>query len=150
MVYGVLGFTCDKSSDVTQEAIRSAYRELAFKYHPDKDKSEGSTARFQKISAAYIILQDPVTRSDYDAGIIDERGPHPRRNKTPIGESRDPRPPETQPDFDEGTPEMCGPSEEAALIAAKLRFFVVSASTSPRLVDLAGFSRGRSHTRSFC
>ena len=54
----------DKSATV--EEIRNAYRKLALKHHPDKNKSENSVKQFQKIKYAYDILHDPIKRSIYD------------------------------------------------------------------------------------
>lgn len=51
-----------KSSSL--EEIKSAYRKLASKHHPDKDG--GDTATFQKIQAAYEILSDPMKRRAFD------------------------------------------------------------------------------------
>lgn len=47
----------------SDEVIRSAYRRLARKYHPDKG---GSEADFRKIQEAYQILNDPEKRSLFD------------------------------------------------------------------------------------
>ncbi len=48
------------------EVIEAAYRQLARKYHPDKNASSGSTKRMQEINAAYEILKDPMKRREYD------------------------------------------------------------------------------------
>ncbi|MCL5959410.1 MAG: J domain-containing protein [Chloroflexi bacterium] len=47
------------------EVIQAAYRSLARKYHPDRNKA-ASSAEMQKINAAYEILSDPVKRRRYD------------------------------------------------------------------------------------
>lgn len=57
--YTVLGV----DSNATPEDIKSAYRRLAAKNHPDRG---GSTAAFQEIQAAYEILSDPNRRAEYD------------------------------------------------------------------------------------
>jgi len=57
--YQTLGVA--KSSSL--EEIKSAYRKLASKHHPDKG---GDTATFQKIQAAYEILSDPEKRREFD------------------------------------------------------------------------------------
>ncbi|KAL0234446.1 hypothetical protein PCE1_001482 [Barthelona sp. PCE] len=50
----------------TQKQIRSKYRKLAMKYHPDRCKEEGAAERFAKISTAYEILSDEEKRNKYD------------------------------------------------------------------------------------
>nr|XP_025662419.1 dnaJ homolog subfamily B member 6 isoform X2 [Arachis hypogaea] len=70
--YAVLGIRRDASfSD-----IRTAYRKLAMKWHPDKWARDPSTAgeakrRFQQIQEAYSVLSDQSKRSMYDAGLYD-------------------------------------------------------------------------------
>ena len=57
--YKTLGV--DKTA--TPEQIKSAYRKLASKHHPDKG---GDTAQFQKIQTAYDTLGDPNKRAEHD------------------------------------------------------------------------------------
>jgi len=59
-LYKILGV--DKQSTLAQ--IRTAYRKLASKYHPDK--STGDEEKFKSISLAYQILSDPDRRALYD------------------------------------------------------------------------------------
>lgn len=47
----------------TMEEIKSAYKTLALKYHPDKG---GTNEQFQKIKEAHRVLIDETTRRDYD------------------------------------------------------------------------------------
>ena len=60
--YEVLGVQKDASKD----DIRKAYRKLALKYHPDRNKSPDSSERFKEISEAYAVLSDDEKRSQYD------------------------------------------------------------------------------------
>lgn len=54
------------SRTATADEIRSAYRKLARKYHPDVTKEAGAEAKFKEISEAYEVLQDPEKRKKYD------------------------------------------------------------------------------------
>jgi DnaJ-class molecular chaperone len=60
--YEVLGV----SRKATLDEIKKAYRQLALKYHPDRDKSLGSNERFKEINQAYEVLADAKKRQMYD------------------------------------------------------------------------------------
>jgi len=62
--YDILGV----SKTATNSELKKAYRKLAFHWHPDKnpDNIEEANARFQKISEAFEILNDPEKRELYD------------------------------------------------------------------------------------
>ena len=62
--YEVLGV--DKSASDSE--IKSAYRKLAKKYHPDlnPDKKEEAEARFKEVNEAYEVLSDPEKKQRYD------------------------------------------------------------------------------------
>lgn len=48
--------------------IKEAYRELAFKYHPDRNREDPESAEKMKlVNEAYAVLSDPQKRSRYDA-----------------------------------------------------------------------------------
>lgn len=51
-----------------EKAIKDAFRQLALKYHPDRNKEPGAEERFKEIAAAYAVLSDPKKRADYDSG----------------------------------------------------------------------------------
>jgi len=56
-------------------AIKSAYRKLAKKLHPDANKNDPKMAqRFAELNSAYEILGDAAKRKQYDAGEIDAEG----------------------------------------------------------------------------
>eukprot|EP00898_Chlorokybus_atmophyticus_P007966 jgi/Chlat1/8170/Chrsp76S07650 len=60
--YGLLGVDLRATAD----EIRSAYRRLALKWHPDKHSGDDSAKRhFQEICEAYHILMDPGKREAY-------------------------------------------------------------------------------------
>ncbi len=50
-----------------EKTIKSAYRRLARKHHPDVSKGKDSTERFKEINEAYEVLSDPEKRRRYDA-----------------------------------------------------------------------------------
>ena len=59
----------------SEAAIRSAYRKLAKRHHPDVNPGKPEAAdRFKEISAAYDILSDKDKRLRYDHGEIDAEG----------------------------------------------------------------------------
>ena len=60
--YRILGV--ERTAD--EKAIKTAYRKLARKHHPDVAKDKGSVGRFQEITEAYEVLSDPEKRRRYD------------------------------------------------------------------------------------
>ena len=55
------------SKDVSQDEIKKAYRKLAFKYHPDRNKGDkDKEEKFKEASEAYQVLGDPQKRQQYD------------------------------------------------------------------------------------
>ena len=46
--------------------IKTAYRRLARKYHPDVSKEKGAEDRFKAINEAYEVLRDKEKRVEYD------------------------------------------------------------------------------------
>lgn len=53
--------------DADQKAIKDAFRNLALKYHPDRNKEPDAEERFKEIAEAYAVLSDPKKRAEYDA-----------------------------------------------------------------------------------
>jgi len=77
--YKVLGV----SPAATADEIRSAYRELVKKYHPDlfstsAEKSR-ATEKLLRINEAYAVLSDPARRAEYD----EKRAAKPSRTSAP-------------------------------------------------------------------
>ena len=50
----------------TPEQIKTAYRRLARKFHPDVSKEPNAEARFKEMQEAYEVLRDPEKRAAYD------------------------------------------------------------------------------------
>lgn len=60
--YEVLGVSKTDSADT----IKSQYRKLALKFHPDRNKSPEAAEHFKEISEAYAVLSDPKKKQLYD------------------------------------------------------------------------------------
>lgn len=70
--------TLNVSNNASLQEIKSSYRKLARKYHPDMNKNPGAEEKFKEISAAYEVLSDDEKRSLYDrfgeSGLQGENG----------------------------------------------------------------------------
>lgn len=60
--YTVLGV----DSDADEATIKTAYRKLARKYHPDVNKDAGAEDKFKEIAEAYHVLKDSERRAEFD------------------------------------------------------------------------------------
>ena len=61
--YQILGV--DQNASETK--IKEAYRRLAFKYHPDRNRENTAAAEMmKKINEAYAVLSNPAKKSEYD------------------------------------------------------------------------------------
>lgn len=61
--YEILGV----KRSATEAEIKSAYRKLARKYHPDVNKTKEAEAKFKDINEAYEVLSDKAKRQRYDS-----------------------------------------------------------------------------------
>ncbi len=86
--YQILGVAKNASPD----AIKSAYRKLAKKLHPDVNPGKPDIEqRFKEVSAAYDLLSDPAKKDRYDRGEIDAAGHERGFSSNPPGNSGGPR-----------------------------------------------------------
>ena len=60
--YEVLGIS--KTTPINE--IKSQYRKLALKFHPDRNKSKEAPEHFKEISEAYAVISDPEKKKIYD------------------------------------------------------------------------------------
>ena len=72
--YEVLGV--EKNAD--DQTIKRAFKRLAMKYHPDRNKEPGAEEKFKEINEAYAVLSDQQKRATYDqygfAGVDPNQG----------------------------------------------------------------------------
>jgi DnaJ-class molecular chaperone len=68
--YDVLGV----SKTASEAEIKSAFRKLAKKYHPDQSKEPKAKERFAEVGSAYEILGEDKKRKAFDRGEIDAEG----------------------------------------------------------------------------
>ena len=60
--YDILGLT----KNATDDEIRKAYKKLAIKFHPDKNKSKSAEEAFKKVNQAFSVLGDKDKKKNYD------------------------------------------------------------------------------------
>lgn len=60
--YKILGV----SYNASEETIKSSYRELALRHHPDRSRDTRAHDIFAEINEAYQVLSDPTKKADYD------------------------------------------------------------------------------------
>ena len=60
--YAILGV----SKGSSKNEIKKAYRNLAMKYHPDRNPGKEAEQKFKEASEAYEVLSDDKKRSQYD------------------------------------------------------------------------------------
>lgn len=91
--YGILGV----EPSAGDAEIKTAYRRLARKYHPDVSKEAGAEEKFKGVNEAYEALRDPAKRKAYDQLRAGGYRPGDQVRPPPGGFGRGPG---GQPDFD--------------------------------------------------
>ncbi|MDJ0702042.1 MAG: DnaJ domain-containing protein [Leptolyngbyaceae cyanobacterium MO_188.B28] len=85
--------TLQVAESATQAEIKQAYRQLAKQFHPDSQHSTAGHEKITQINAAYEVLGDPHSRSNYDqelqyqaqaqaAGLVQEKDTRSRHQRT--------------------------------------------------------------------
>ena len=124
--YEVLGVPRGASA----AAIKSAYRKLAKKHHPDANKNDPkSAARFSELNSANEIIGDEDKRKQFDRGEIDAEGkPRSRAFPAAIRARAGPRPAVAS------RPTLSAPAAPVpgALAAAVSRTSSTACSAAPR------------------
>jgi curved DNA-binding protein len=60
--YDILGI----AADADKKAVKTAYRRLARKFHPDVSKEKNAEGKFKEVSEAYEVLSSDEKRAEYD------------------------------------------------------------------------------------
>jgi curved DNA-binding protein CbpA len=79
------------SSNATLAEIKTAYKKLALKWHPDRNRGNEAVAseKFKKIGEAYEVLSNPTLKAEYDRCNNDENfSPPPTNHSGGLGTSQ--------------------------------------------------------------
>jgi curved DNA-binding protein CbpA len=99
--YKILGL----QRECSQGEIKSAYRKLAFRYHPDFNKSQEANYQFMVVNEAYRVLSNETIRRSYDYLLSGANPPVPKKpaDVRKYGTAhkyrwkKEPKPPEPEP-----------------------------------------------------
>ena len=58
--------TLGVSKGASEAEIKTAYRKMALKWHPDRNKSAGANEKFKEVTKAFEVLSDPKKKETYD------------------------------------------------------------------------------------
>lgn len=132
--YAVLGV----SKSASQDEIKKAFRNLVFKYHPDRNPGDKvAEEKFKKINEAYSVLSDSNKKAQYDAG-----GFNPFESASSQGQSWGNYNPFGQQGYSQGySNESYDPFREWANYANSKRYYYSNKREEPNLSRGAAFSQ---------
>jgi curved DNA-binding protein CbpA len=131
--YEILGV----ARSASQAEIKAAYRQLIFKWHPDRNPGKNTDAVVKDINVAYQCLKNAYRRSAYDRKLREEAGA-PRR---------DPPPPPPPPRRDPPKPPPPKPRPPSARSGVQPPYRLFALALSALFVTAVfGFPEGRSRT----
>jgi curved DNA-binding protein CbpA len=80
------------SKTATDAEIKSAFRRLARKYHPDTNKEDkNAEEKFKELNTAYEVLRNALKRKDYDRNLGKSHASSKQENKSPEADTSKPR-----------------------------------------------------------
>ena len=120
--YSILGV----APDADARSVKSAFRALARRHHPDRAGADGAPL-FKKIVEAYDVLSDPGQRASYDEGLTPPRAasPHAPQRHAPRPHAPQPRASAPEPLIPEPLiPELPPPEIRASYVSLRVHLRV--------------------------